>query len=329
MVRLALDLMGSDRGPEELSKGALAFLREHEDVSYLLFGKKEVLTPLWKDVGDSRVTILDAPDVIPMEIKPLDFLRRKESSLYLALQAMKEEKADALVTAGSTPGFVIGSTFLLRNLEGVSRAGLCTTMPTADPKKPSLVLDVGANNVNTCEDLVGYAHMGRILFSALFPEREAKTYLLTNGTEEGKGPDEIVQAYEILKKENFPGFGGNVEARDALDGLHPIIVTGGFAGNVFLKATEGAAHMAGHYLKKAVTRNLWSKLGYLHLKSGLKEMKKNLDARQYGGAILLGINGNVVKGHGNSDATAFYHAIRVATLAAKADVAKKIQEEIR
>lgn len=324
MAKIAVDMMGSDLGAEELSKAVKEYLEKSDD-EIIAFGNKEELSPLFKDTA--RVTIIATDDVIPMEIKPLDFLRRKGSSLYQAINYVKEKKADCIVTAGSTGGTIIGATFLLRNIPGVSRSGICAPFPTYVKGKACVILDIGANNVNSAEDLYGYAQLGRLYAKEILHESNPSIYTLSNGVEEGKGTDEIVKAYQLLKERNFPGFKGNCEARNVLDGKHDVIVTSGFTGNVFLKATEGVASMMNQMIKDAFKKNLLTKIGYLFARSGFKQIKETMNYRKYGGSILLGINGVVVKAHGNSNAYAFYNAIKVAKDMVKADIINKISEE--
>ncbi len=323
MAIIAIDMMGSDLGCEELAKSVKQYLSESTD-KILAFGDKTRLESLFD--GLDRVTIVETSDVIPMEIKPLDFLRRKDSSLYKALSAVKDQKADCVVTAGSTGGAIIGSTFLLRNIPGVTRAGICAPFPTRIKDKACVILDIGANNVNTPEDLYTFAKLGRIYSQEVLKVSNPKTYLLSNGVEEGKGTEEIVQAYNLLKERSFPGFEGNCEARNVLDGSHDIIITSGFTGNVFLKATEGVASMMNQMIKDAFKHSLFTKIGYLFARSGFKLIKDTMDYRKYGGSILLGINGVVVKAHGNSNAYAFYNAIKVAKKMVDSNIVKKITE---
>ncbi len=327
MAKIAIDMMGSDLGCEELAKGVKDYLQSNSEDEILAFGDEEKLKPLFE--GVKQVKIINASDVIPMEIKPLDFLRRKESSLYKAIQAVKEKEADCVVSAGSTGGIVIGSTFLLRNIDGVSRAGICAPFPTYVKDKACVILDIGANNTNTPEDLYSFAKMGRLYAQEILNNKDPKTFILSNGTEEGKGTDEVVEAYKLLKERNFPNFQGNCEARNVLDGKHDVIVTSGFVGNVLLKSTEGVASMMNQMIKDAFKHSTKTKIGYLFAKSGFKGLKETMDYRKYGGSILLGINGVVVKAHGNSNAYAFYNAIRVAKNMVKADIITKIAEEFK
>lgn len=324
MTTLALDLSGSDLGAQGLSKAVLQYGKDHPSVSFLIFGKNEEVTPLFQNAKNCKV--VPCSDVIPMEIKPLDFLRRKDSSLYQAIAAVKDGKADGIVTAGSTGGFVVGTTILLRNIEGVTRAGLCSPFPTAVKDRGAVILDIGASNVNTGEDLYGFARMGRIYSQSVLEVVNPTTAVLSNGTEEGKGTQEVVDAYHLLKENNFSGFQGNVEARDALDGTHDVIVTSGFAGNIFLKATEGMAGIMNDLIKKSFKKNLLTKIGYVLSQKGFKDMKTTMDYRRFGGAILLGLNGVAVKAHGNSNAYAFYNAIRVADGMISKNIVAQIKE---
>ena len=327
MIKLAVDMMGSDKGPETLAQSVLKYVKEHRDVSFTCFGDEKILSPLF--AGQERVEVVNTTEIIPMEVKPLDFLRKRDSSMYKAIQAVQEEQCQGIVSAGSTGGFISGATILLRNIEGVTRAGLCAAFPTADKKKAAVILDVGANNVNTGADLVCFAKMGSIYAREILHVEHPQVYTLSNGVEEGKGTDEVVDAYHQMKEMNFPGFMGNSEAREVLDGKHDVIVTTGFAGNILLKSTEGTAGLMNSLIKKAFTKNLFTKIGYLLSKKGFQEMKENMNYKKYGGAILMGVNGVAVKGHGNSDSYAFYNAIDVAVRMVKSDIVEKIRSTLK
>lgn len=327
MITIAIDLMGSDLGYEELSNAVIQYLDKKKDVNVILFGQEKEIAPLFSNVDSSRYRIVDCETVIPMEIKPLDFLRSKTSSLYKAIDSVKNGEADAVLTAGSTGGFVTGCSMLLRNIDGIPRSGLCTPFPTSKKGKGAVFIDVGANNVNTAEDLVGFAKMGRLYCQCVLNEENPSTYLMSNGTEEGKGTDEIVEAYHLLKEQNFPNFKGNAEARNLLDGEHDLVIAPGFVGNVYLKSTEGTAAMMNSLIKKSFKRNLLTKIGYLFSSKGFKEMKETMDYRRFGGAILLGVNGVAIKAHGNSNTYAFYMAIDVADRMVRNGIIDKIKKE--
>lgn len=326
MIKIAVDMMGSDNGATVLVEAVKHYLKDFKDVSFLLFGDKKQLTPLFSESEfKDRVEIYNCDSVIPMEIKPLDFLRAKSSSMYQAILAVKEKRADGVLTAGSTGGFVTGSTILLRNIDGVLRAGLCSPFPTRTGK-PTVILDIGANNYNTDEEVYQYGIMGRLYAEHILNMSDPSVYILSNGAEEGKGTDEIVSAYKLMKERKLPGFKGNVESREALDGTHDVIVTPGYAGNIFLKSTEGTAKMMNDMIKESFKMNIFTMIGYLFASKGFKRMKKTMDYRRFGGAILLGVDGVCVKAHGNSNEYAFYHAIDVASTMIKSNIVDKIKE---
>lgn len=325
MLKLAIDMMGSDLGPAELAAGVLDFLKNHDDVTLCCYGRKEALEPQLKSVP--RVEIIDAREVVPMECSALKLLRLKDSSMVRAIRDTKENGYDGVVSAGSTGGFLTAATLILKNIPGVERAGLCAPFVTAKKGKQVVILDIGANNENSAADLVGYARMGRLYAVNVLRESSPNCYLLSNGAEEGKGPDYVKEAYKLLTDEGFPGFSGNVEARDALDGQRDVVVAAGYPGNVFLKASEGIASMMNGMIKKAFKRSLRSKIGYLLAKKGFDEMKAAMDYKATGGAILLGVDGVVVKAHGNSDAYAFRHAVEVAYRMAESRIVEAIRSE--
>ncbi len=326
MVKLAIDLMGSDLGPEELSKGLKDFLSETPDCQVEVFGDEKALQPLF--AGADRVSIHPADTVVPMEVSPFEFLRKyRTSSMFLACQtAGKDTSIDGVVSSGSTGGFLTACHTLVGRIPGVVREGLAAPFITAKPGHQTLILDIGASNYCTAEELVCFARIGKIYASRVFHRTDPKVFLLSNGLEEGKGLKETVEAYQLLKGD--PSFGGLSEARDALDGTKDVIVTTGYPGNIFLKGTEGTAELMMGMLKKAFTKNLRTKIGYLLAKPGLKEMKRNLDYRATGGAVLLGVKKVAVKSHGNSNAYAFLNAVRLAYNMVKAGLVKGLEEEL-
>ena len=328
MVKIAIDLMGSDLGEEELSKGVIDFMNKNNDTYFYLVGKKERIEKIFSCQDKTKFEIINADKVIPMEIKPLDFLRAKTSSQYIAISLVKDGKADAVLSAGSTGGLVTGASLLLKNIDGISRGGIISPFPTAKFGKATVILDIGANNTNTSEDLYGFAKMGRLYSKEILGIENPSAYLLSNGTEEGKGTQEIVEAYKMLEERKFPNFKGNAEARNILDGEHDIIITPGFNGNILLKAVEGTASMMNQMIKDAFKTNLITKIGYLFSRKGFKNMKATMDYRKYGGAIFMGVNGVVVKAHGNSNAYAFYYGIDVAYKMVKCNIIEKIRKDL-
>ena len=323
MYKIVVDAMGGDLGSSVIVEAINQFLLENNDVEITVAGKKEELTAL-----EGKCRILDARDVVPMEAGALEVMRLKNSSMMVAIKTMKDENLDAVVSCGSTGGFLSAATINLKMIPGVKRAALVAPFPTQIKGKNVVILDIGANNENSPEELVQFALMGKLYSQSVYGTEKPKVYLLSNGVEEGKGSPVVKQAYKLLQDSKFEGFEGNVEARYALNGEADVVVADGFTGNVFLKASEGIAKMMSGMIKKAFKRNLWSKIGYLHVRKGMKEMTETMDYKSTGGAMLLGINGNVVKAHGSSDARSFYHALRVAKKLAENDVVNKIKKGI-
>ncbi len=324
MKTIVVDMMGSDLGTKATVPGLLTFLKKHPDIQVIAVGKKEELKEL-----EGKCEIIDTPDVVPMDVSAKDVMRMRSSSLMVAIQTMKDRDLDAVVSAGSTGGFLTAATIKLKLIEGVQRAALVSPFPTKIKGKKVTILDIGANNENNAEQLVQFAILGSIYANKIFDIEEPKIYLLSNGVEEEKGAPEVKEAHQLLKQRNIKGFMGNVEAREALDGRADVIVTGGFAGNIFLKSVEGIASMMSGMIKKAFKRNVFSGLGYLLSKSGFKEMKQTMDYKSVGGAMLLGVNGVVVKGHGSSDAYSFSCTLEVAYKMVEANIVEKMKEGLK
>lgn len=322
-MKIAVDAMGGDNGSKPVVEAIKEFKKTYPNDEIVVFGKKEELEEL-KDI----CRIEDAPEVVPMTAGALEVIRMRNSSMCKAINTMKEENFDAVVSAGSTGGFLSAATIILKTIPGVKRSALVTAFPTKIKGKKVTILDVGANNENSPEELVQFAKMGKAYSEALFENKDPKTYLLSNGSESHKGSPLVKEAHKLLKESNFPGFMGNMEARDILNGEADIIVADGFSGNVLLKGMEGIAKMMSSMIKANFKKNLWTKLGYLHVRGGFKNMSETMDYKSVGGAMLLGINGVVVKAHGNSDAYSFKNAMRVAHQMVEFNVINKIKESL-
>ena len=323
-MKIAVDAMGGDNGSKPIIEAVKEFLKDNKDVEIVLFGKEEELQEV-----SSLCRIVNAPDIVPMEAGALEVLRMKNSSMCKAISTMKEENFDAVVSAGSTGGFLSAATLILKMIPGVKRAALVSPFPTKIKGKKVVMLDVGANNENSAEELYQFATMGKAYYQALFNEKEPKTYLLSNGVEAHKGSPLVKETHALLQSNNFPGFMGNIEARDVLNGEADLVVTDGFSGNVLLKGMEGVAKLMGGMIKDSFKKNLWTKLGYLHVRGGMKNMSETMDYKSTGGAMLLGINGVVVKAHGNSDAYSFKSALKVAKSMVDFDMVNKIKESLK
>ena len=322
-MKIAVDAMGGDNGSLPIIEAIKEFKKNNQDVEIVVFGKEEELFEL-----SSIAKVINAPDIVPMEAGALEVIRMKESSMCKAITMMKEENYDAVVSCGSTGGFLSAATLILKSIPGVKRSALVTAFPTKIKGKKVVVLDVGANNENNAEELVQFAFMGKAYSEAIFKTQEPKLYLLSNGSEAHKGSPLVKETHKLLKESNFPGFMGNMEARDVFNGEADIIVADGFSGNVLLKGMEGIAKMMSQMIKDNFKKNLWTKLGYLHVMGGFKNMSETMDYKSVGGAMLLGINGVVVKAHGNSDAYSFMNALRVAKEMVNYDIVFKIKESL-
>lgn len=326
MLTLVVDMMGSDKGAKVLLGGVKNFLsdKNFSDAKLVLVGKKEELEEL---ANNERVEIVDAREEISMEAGAFEALRAKNSSMFQAVSFLKEHNYDAVVSAGSTGAFISLATVKMKLIEGIERAALVSPFPSKSGKQV-VVLDIGANNENTAFHLLQFAKMGKIYSEVVMGVETPNIYLLSNGAEEKKGSPEVKEAYKLIKESNLKGFKGNIEGRDALQSDVDVLVTGGFAGNVFLKTNEGMAKIMSSLIKDAFKRNIFSKIGYLLSSKGFKEMKARMDYKSFGGAMLLGINGIAVKAHGSSDEFAFYSALKVAYRMSKQDIVDKIKKEV-
>ena len=266
MVRLAIDMMGSDLGPTGLIPGVKALLKDYDDVELHLFGDENILK---ESFTEENVIIHGTEEIVPMEVGALKVLRMKNSSMMKAVQCTVDEDLDGVVSAGSTGGFLTLTTLIVKNVEGVLRAGLCAPFLTVKKGKYVAILDIGASNENTAEELACFAKLGKIYSSTMWNIENPSVYLLNNGAEEGKGPDYVKGAYKLLKEDSSINFQGNVEARYVMDGKRDVVVSAGFPGNIYLKASEGMASNMNMLIKNAFSENIFSKIGYLLARRGL------------------------------------------------------------
>ena len=324
MVRLAIDMMGSDLGPTGLIPGVKALLKDYDDVELHLFGDENILK---ESFTEENVIIHGTEEIVPMEVGALKVLRMKNSSMMKAVQCTVDEDLDGVVSAGSTGGFLTLTTLIVKNVEGVLRAGLCAPFLTVKKGKYVAILDIGASNENTAEELACFAKLGKIYSSTMWNIENPSVYLLNNGAEEGKGPDYVKGAYKLLKEDSSINFQGNVEARYVMDGKRDVVVSAGFPGNIYLKASEGMASNMNMLIKNAFSENIFSKIGYLLARRGFKHMKEIMNYKKVGGAIALGLNKVAVKAHGKSDGYAFEHALIMAYKMCKNHMVDAIKKE--
>ncbi|MCD8195547.1 MAG: phosphate acyltransferase PlsX, partial [Coprobacillus sp.] len=299
-MKIVVDCMGGDNGSTVVIEAIKEFLgsgkHAKKDVEIIAVGDEKELEPL-KDV----CKIVPSYSIVPMDAHALDVMRMKDSSMLIALNTLMSENADAVVSCGSTGGFLSAATLICKLIPGIKRAALVAPFPTKIKDKKVCILDVGANNENSPEELFQFGYMGRAYAQAVYGIEEPNVCLLNNGIEEGKGSPTVNAAYKLFKESDFPGFMGNIEARNTLDGFADVIVCDGFSGNVLLKSTEGTALFFNDEIKHFFKKNFLTKFGYLFERKGVHELREKVDYKGTGGAMLLGVNKVVVKAHGNSD----------------------------
>ena len=310
---IALDAMGGDHAPEMVLRGAEIALVRFPQLRFQLFGREEVLGPLLEAMPTVKAasTLNHAPDVITGDTKPSAALRTgKRSSMRLAIDAVAEGRADCVVSAGNTGALMALAKIVLKTLPGIDRPAIATFLPTQ--RGESVLLDLGANVECDAENLVQFALMGDAFARAVLGVTRPLIGLLNVGSEDLKGVDSVREASARLK--DVPGiyFHGFVEGDDIAAGTVDVVVTDGFSGNIALKTAEGTAKLYSHFLRAAFSHSIMAKIGYFFAKGALSKVKERLDPRRYNGAMLLGLNGIVVKSHGGSDAVGFANAVGVA-----------------
>lgn len=326
-MRVIVDAFGGDNAPLEILKGCV-LAKDTPGLQILLAGDEQKIKTCAAENGIdlSGMKILHAPDVISMEDEPTLILKEKKtSSMAVGLRALREGQGDAFMTAGSTGAAVVGATILVGRIKGIKRPALAAILPTAGDY--CAVVDTGANVECRPEMLTQFGLMGAIYMEHAVGYQNAKVGLLNVGTEDTKGGALQTEAYAQLSKAPL-NFIGNVEAREVPRGACHVLVCDGFSGNVVVKLTEGVAGFLMSMIKGVFMRNLFSKLAALMIKSGLSELKRKLDYTEYAGAPLLGVDGAVIKSHGNSGAKVIAAAIRQADGYAKSGAVAKIAEEM-
>ncbi len=330
-LTIALDAMGGDNAPACVVEGAQLALRKYDNLHFIFFGDRAKIEPLFKlfpPVEDFSEIVHTDVLVAPHD-KPSVALRRGgQSSMRLAIDAVKEDKAHCTVSAGNTGALMAMAKIVFRTLPGISRPAIAALVPTV--KGDCVMLDLGANVECDPNDLVQFAIMGDAFARAVLSLQSPKIGLLNVGSEEMKGNEEVKLAAQILRNPdlglNFHGF---VEGDDIANGTVDVVVTDGFTGNVALKTAEGIGRMVSRYVQNAFTSSLGSKLGYLLAKPAMARLRKSLDPRRRNGAMFLGLNGIAVKSHGSADGYSFYFAIRVAVELASSRINHKILEELK
>lgn len=324
MVKIAVDAMGGDFGPEPIVKGCIKALKKKKFIP-ILVGKESEILPLLPKRYKAKVSIVDTDDVISMSDAATDAVKRKNSTIYKAIELVKTGEADGVVSAGHSGATMTLATLKLGRLKGVLRPALMTFMPTKNKSK-SLILDVGANVDSKPEHLYQFAIMGGCYAKYVMNIGTPKVGLLANGEEESKGNEVTKAAYKMLKGSEY--FVGNVEGADIFNGSCDVITCDGFMGNLVLKTSEGVASTISDLIKEYIRKSPIAITGALLMRKVFKLLKKQIDYAEIGGAPLIGIKGCAIVSHGKSNAKAIENAIYQAISYVDGHVNEHIEEKL-
>ncbi len=327
-IKIAIDAMGGDHGLTVTVPASIDAVNTFSDIHIILVGQESLIkAELAKHQYDSsKISVQHADQVVEMDDLPSKALRNKrQSSMRIALNLVKDDEAQACVSAGNTGALMAVAKFVLKTIPGIERPAICTSMPTM--KGHVHVLDLGANVGCTGENLMQFALMGSVLTQAVDDNPKPRVGLLNIGEEEIKGHQRIKDAHQLLNDTSI-NYIGYVEGDDIYKGNTDVVACDGFDGNIALKASEGVAKMISFYLKEAFTRNILTKFVALLAYPVLKSFKDKVDPRQYNGASLLGLRKIVIKSHGGADQFSFFHAIKEARLEVIKNVPELISKEV-
>ena len=329
---IAIDAMGGDFGPKVTVPAAIRILKKYDNVRMILVGKQEQLLNRIARHGfadESRLTVQNATQEVGMDELPSQALRyKKDSSMRVAINLVKEGRAQACVSAGNTGALMATARFVLKTLPGIDRPALMTAIPTNDPVKEVHVLDLGANVDSCADNLYQFAVMGSVVTSAVCNIEHPRVGLLNIGEEEIKGNDQVKHTAQLLTESEMINYVGYIEGDAVFSGGVDVVVCDGFVGNVALKTAEGVAKAIFYTAKEAFLRNLYGKIIAFLAKPVLKRVKKKFDPSRHNGASLLGLNGIVIKSHGGANSLAFANAIEEAVIEVEKNVPKLIRQKV-
>lgn len=309
-MRIAVDAMGGDNAPKAIVEGVMLAKKDFPEIEFLLYGKENEIKKYMTD--DKNVTFIHTDEKINSDDEPVKAIRRKKNaSMVLAAQAVKNGEADAIFSAGNTGALLAAGLFIVGRIKGIDRPGLMSTMPVIGKDAGFDMLDLGANADNKPEHLANYAVLGSFYAQKVRGINRPRVGLLNNGTEETKGSELTKKAFELLSQDPTIHFIGNVEARELLDGAADVVVTDGFTGNAVLKSIEGTALNLMALLKQSILDSgAKGKLGALLLKDALRKVKNEMDYAKHGGAVLFGLKAPVIKTHGATGPEAVAYTIK-------------------
>ncbi len=327
-ITISVDAMGGDHAPRAVIHGAHLALKERRNTRFIFHGLKDQIEPLLEEFPALKPvsTIRHCETVIAMDEKPSQALRKGKnvSSMWMAIQAVKDKEADVAISGGNTGALMAMATFCLRPMEGIARPGIAAIWPTL--RSDIIVLDMGATIGADARQLVDYAILGSALARALFDSESPTVGLLNVGTEEQKGLESIKEAGKILSEASGAGFTyhGFVEGDDIGKGTVDVVVTEGFVGNVALKTAEGTARQVATYLRQSLKATLMSRIGALFAYSALNALKRKMDPRTVNGGVFMGLNGIVIKSHGGTDEIGYKSALGLAYEMARSRLMDKV-----
>ena len=329
-IKIAIDAMGGDGSPKKIIDGIILNNKSNKNVFYKIFGDELQISELIKNKIDNKFyEIVHTDKVIKSTDSPLEGAKRgKETSMWLAIQSVKEKKADIVISAGNTGALLVVSKLNLKMIENIDKPALSALWP--NKKGMSVVLDLGANIECNSKNLIDFSIMGASLYTSLYPNEIPNIALLNIGSEESKGNEIIKETFKILNQKNSKNynFTGYIEGNHLMDGDVNVIVSDGFTGNVALKTAEGTANFITGELKKTMTGNIIGKISSLLNISNLKKFKRRLDPRLYNGAIFIGLASPVVKSHGGTDYVGFSNSLDVCYRIVKGNLIEKIKQNI-
>ncbi len=324
-MNIIVDAMGGDNAPLEIIKGSIMALDELNIDKIILVGDEDAIRTCAKDnkLSLDRMEIVHTTQVIDMCDDARSVLKAKaDSSMSVGFRLLNEGVGEAFVSAGNTGAITVGATLITKRIKGVKRPAIASTMPSAD--KPFVLMDCGANAECKPEYLYQFGLLGSIYMQNIFGVESPRVALANNGTEETKGTPIVKEAYQLMQDAPY-NFVGNIEGRQIPFGDADVVVADGFTGNLILKTYEGVAKVLMNGIKQAFYKSTLSKISYLGVRSGINDMKTQFDYKEYGGAVLLGVQKPVVKAHGSADARTFKNAIRQGVSFVSTDLINKIE----
>ena len=329
LIKIAVDAMGGDGSPKKVIDGIILNHQSNKNNFFKIFGNSEISNLINGKLSEDFYEIINTDNIVKSTDSPLEGAKRgKDTSMWLAVESVKNKEADIVISAGNTGALLVISKLNLKMIENIDKPALSALWP--NKKGMSVVLDLGANIECSSKNLFDFSIMGASLFTSLYPAMKPNIGLLNIGSEEFKGNEIIKETYQILndKKSNNYDFAGYIEGNELMNGEVNVIVSDGFTGNVALKTAEGTANFITSELKKAMTGTILGKISSILNVSNLKKFKNRLDPRLYNGAIFIGLDSPVVKSHGGTDYIGFSNSLDVCNRIVKGNLIEKIKQNI-